>query len=722
MCSPFQRLIRRFDRLNRVAERGSVSGPDRGPTLSALGTTRATTLLFLCVAGARGQLVTLDPMVVSTDRAPIAASQVANSVDIFTADDLKDSPELTADETLRSVPSFSLFRRNDSLTANPTSQGVSLRGLGPSGASRSLVLLDGLPLNDPFGGWITWSELPRDGLDRVEIIPGGGASAWGDDTLGGVIQLFTAPPAAGGSLSAWIGDFSTRGAEVRESVPLAGGFLELSGQDFATDGTLLIAPAERGPIDIPAASQHHWASGKLTEPVGSDLTVTLSGRVFNEYRNNGTPYEYNTTRTQEAALQIESHAKGMFNWSASAFAQDENFTSTYSSVNATRTAETPASIQFDVPASAFGAEWNGTWTEASGARTTAGVDEHAVRGETREDFQYTAGAYTRQRYAGGEQSFDGLFALREQPLGDQFHLSIGARLDRWDQWDGHRLETQLGSGAILRDDQDPQRAGYNFSPSLGLVWQAVPDLRIRASGQQAFRAPTLNELYRPYRQGTNDIEANPALVNETDLSGELGADYHHGIFSGSVAAFIDELHHAVANVTLTQGPSTTAVFGTLTAGTTGLQRLNLDRTQVEGVETSARLEFSSALQAEAAAIFNDARVESAVVAPQLVGKQLAEVPKIGASLSATWRPIARLRLTPRVRYIGRQFDDDLNQLPLASAVVTDIGARYQVSVHLELFLDVQNLTDETVETSHSSTGVFGQDTPRLAFGGLRFGW
>ena len=56
---------------------------------------------------------------------------------------------------------FSLFRRSGSRYANPTSQGVSLRGLGASGARRALVLVDGLPLNDPFGGWVYWARVPR---------------------------------------------------------------------------------------------------------------------------------------------------------------------------------------------------------------------------------------------------------------------------------------------------------------------------------------------------------------------------------------------------------------------------------------------------------------------------------------------------------------------------------------------------------------------------------
>ena len=114
---------------------------------------RPAWLLFACLVPALpAQTVDLAPVVVTAARAPEPAGQVPFAVVVLDGADLRAAPAATLDDALRAVPGFSLFRRSDSLTANPTAQGVSLRGLGPSGASRSLVLLDGVPLNDPFGG------------------------------------------------------------------------------------------------------------------------------------------------------------------------------------------------------------------------------------------------------------------------------------------------------------------------------------------------------------------------------------------------------------------------------------------------------------------------------------------------------------------------------------------------------------------------------------------
>src|SRR5579859_5036457 len=159
--------------------------------------------------------VPLERMVVSATRSPESADKLPVAVNVFSAGELNESPAFTLDDTLRSVPGFSLFRRSGSLTANPTAQGVSLRGLGPSGASRSLVLLDGVPLNDPFGGWVYWSKLPRESLERVEIVRGAGAGVWGNSALGGAIQLFSAPLEKNEVRAAGVlGNYGTRSGEV----------------------------------------------------------------------------------------------------------------------------------------------------------------------------------------------------------------------------------------------------------------------------------------------------------------------------------------------------------------------------------------------------------------------------------------------------------------------------------------------------------------------------
>jgi len=670
-----------------------------------------------------GQVQVMDPLTVSATRAPEPQSQVPFTVEVLPADAFADGAAPTGGDALRGLADFSLFRRNDSVTANPTSQGVSLRGLGPSGASRSLVLLDGVPLNDPFGGWVPWSSVPVDSLGGAEVVPGGGASAWGNEALSGVIQLFSARPLPGeGAFAVDVADFGTRSAEVSQAVTAGPGTLEIRGQDFATDGIVLVAPEGRGPIDVAAASRHNLESARWSGDIGDGVTATVTLRRFEEWRDNGTPYQQNGLRQLLASVTLSGRATPGEAWSATAYLQGQSSWQTFSSVNSTRSSETPASDQFDVPATAAGIAGSSTWRDAAGASTTVGADIRDVRGETREDFLYSRGAYTEQRFAGGRQTLAGLFAERSQPLGADAHATAGVRLDRSEDSDGHLRNVALSTGALLQGDAYPTRTGTELSPGAGIAWQAARELELHLSGQRAFRQPTLNELYRPFRQGTTTTLSNPELSTEHADSAEIGATWKHGGLSATATAFAARLDDAVANVTLAQGPGTFPLFGALAAGAVGQERLNLGRVDTRGLQLGVDWKLSDTLSLELSAIDEEATVGAASVAPGLVGKTLPEVPRTSASLGLAWRPTQRLQIEGRVRRTGSQFDDDQNLLPLAAATVADVSLRLRLTERAELFAGAQNLGSARVETAHSALGVYNLAPPRTAGAGARLNW
>ena len=469
---------------------------------------------------------TLATEVVSAARLPQPREHIASATRTFDRADLAASPAATLDGALRALPAFSLFRRSDSFSANPTAQGVSLRGLGPSGASRSLVLLDGVPLNDPFGGWVAWSKLPRESLARIELVPGGGATAWGNAALGGVVHLLSAAPdTTSGSATVTAGEAGTRSAEF--AATLAGGpaRLDLGARAFGTDGYALVAPQRRGPVDVPAWSRHRSAHARWRQPLAPDLHLALAVRTAEEKRGNGTPYQRNASRENFASLALAGQPAPAFAWTAVAYGQDQRFASTFSGVNAARTAETPASDQFAVPAVALGAAWTGSWRHADRTVTSLGADTRRVRGETREHFTYSNGNFTRLRIAGGTQSAAGLFALHERPLAADLRATAGLRLDRWSDTAGHRRESDRATGVASRDERYPALADTELCPSAGLVWTPTPAWRLRAHAQNSFRRPTLNELHRPFRVGANVTEANAALRTEHARSAELGAEW-----------------------------------------------------------------------------------------------------------------------------------------------------------------------------------------------------
>ncbi|MFN0122419.1 MAG: TonB-dependent receptor plug domain-containing protein, partial [Blastocatellia bacterium] len=128
---------------------------------------------------------------ITAARTRLPVDETPASVTILDAGAATRAAAQTTDDLLRQVPGFSNFRRSSSSVANPTTQGVSLRGAGASGASRTLILVDGIPLNDAFGGWVYWDRVPRQSIEQLEIVRGGASDLYGSDALSGVINLVT---------------------------------------------------------------------------------------------------------------------------------------------------------------------------------------------------------------------------------------------------------------------------------------------------------------------------------------------------------------------------------------------------------------------------------------------------------------------------------------------------------------------------------------------------
>lgn len=636
---------------------------------------------------------------------PVAAT-------LFDRATIESAPATAIDEVLREAAAFSLFRRTSSASANPTAQGVSLRGIGPSGASRSLVLLDGIPLNDPFGGWVTWAKVPLLTLGRAEILRGGGSALWGSGALGGTIALTSRALGEGSPFEASgeLGDYSSRNTQFAATAATGRSGIRLAAADYRTSGFYGLPEANRGPVDRPLDVRHRLADVSVERELGHGTKVVLTGGLFSEDRGNGTSLQRNATRDASDAIRVSGEQASGLVWSADIYSEAERFKSYFSSVNAARTVETPANNQFDVPASAFG---GAVTLEQRGANaaTTFGADARDVIGETREDFSYVSGRFTRRRFAGGTQVIGGAFVRHERRFAAAWRASLTLRFDRWENSAGHRREFDTASGAPTRSDAYPIATGTQFSPAAGLVYALNRSWSFRSSVYRAFRLPTLNEYYRPFRVGSVNTDANPALVPESLVGGEVGCDWTWGTLRIGATVFGNRMSDAVGNVTLSQTPAAT-----------NRQRENIDATRANGIEFNVRWHPAAGLELRGEYLLDQAYVATARLQPNLVGLRLAEVPRETFRAAATYTGLAALRLDLAVRYVGRQFDDDQNLLPLAPATVVDAEISRHFGRHFETYLMVQNLFDARVQTSHTSDGLIAFDEPRTTRVGFRYRW
>ncbi len=611
----------------------------------------------------------------------------------LTQNEISLAGALTLDDVLRQVPGFSLFRRSGGLTANPTSQGVSLRGVGANGASRALVLFDGVPLNSPFGGWVYWNRLPRVSVESVQVYNGATSDLYGSGALGGVINIkSTTSPAT-------FLDFEISGGnEVTGATSFRGGKqsgewgLQFSSQALHTDGYVLVPEDQRGPVDTPAGTGD--LTGSLT--LSRNLTQNGHGFVrlssFGESRRNGTPIQLNDTRISSIDLG--------FDWSDAVsvrlYGSKENFNQNFSAVAVDRRSESLTNRQRN-PSQQVGFAFQ--WRNSVGNHQTisAGAEGRDVRGHSAET-TFNNSRVTAFVDAGGRQDSLGFFASDSIQFRSWF-FNVGARIDRWKNSRGFSNRIPVTGLPSLNDF--PDRSETAFSPRISVMKRFDHGLSLSASAYRAFRAPTLNEMYRNFRVGNVVTNANAALKAERLTGGDagIGVERLGGRLFVRSNFFWSEIDDSVANVTL----STTPALITR-------QRQNLGTIRARGIEVSAVTRFGKHWEISSEYLLTDSTVLRFPANRNLEGLLVPQVPRHQFNFQVTYASSAWLVGT-QGRFVSKQFDDDQNTLPLDGFFTLDAEVSRRISEHVRLFAAFQNLTGSRYQIS--SAPVFTVGPPVL---------
>jgi outer membrane cobalamin receptor len=575
---------------------------------------------------------------------------------------LEQVPGVNVDDRLRAIPGFNMFRRSSSLAANPTTQGVSLRGLGSSGASRTLVLWDGIPVNSPFGGWIYWTRMAPEDVERIEMSRGASTSIFGDKAMGGAINIFSR------EAQPWR---LTAGAEGGNSgqAGLYGGFSQLwrrmavtaHVRAFTMDGYYILPEANRGPIDQKAGVEFVAGLVRLDWLGGRDR-VFLRLDTLAEQRKNGTALTPNSTGLGTLAGSW-TRAQDRNELLVSLYHARENYHAWFSAIGAGRRTETLSFMQH-APSEAVGAA--GLWSRGASRWTV-------VAGG---DFARAAGWSTDSLIPSGVRSGEGV----------RFARGIFA------QWNGALGQARLYAGAR----QDFTGSGGNFfSPNGGIAIGKGP-VRLRASAYRSFRAPTLNELYRTFRAGNTLTQANANLTPEKLFGAEAGVDVRGETRRLSVTLFRNGLSDLITNVTLSTAP-----------GLTTRERRNAAAAVTHGVEATLRQTWRGGWGGELAWLFADSRYESGLRLPQVAKQQ--------GSGTLSWTRAGTFA-SAGMRAYSLQFEDDLNTLPLAGYSTLQVAARQHLAGALSAKFEMENALGHQYLTGRTPAPQIG--APRLYRVGL----
>jgi outer membrane receptor protein involved in Fe transport len=622
----------------------------------------------------------------SAERLPSAASAT-----VITSAELNNMAAGALDDALRSTPGFTLFRRSSSRASNPTTQGVTLRGVSGSGASRTLVLADGVPLNDPFGSWVYWNRVPQAAVDRVEVVRGATGDLYGAGALGGVVQLLTLQPDRtraratidGGSHDTFRGSLFAAGEHKGWSG--SGAY-----EGVRTDGAYIVPAESRGSVDTQSDSDYQTGFGTVGVRTNR-FHAQVRGAGYKEDRGNGTLAQVNTTDWSQISADLGGVVGGGALQVQFAGASQDYY-QTFSAVAADRNSERLTTEQTTDTSHRL---VNAQWARAFRTMTLVAGGDYHYTDSTVEEFRYSVtNVKTGPFFAGGTELLKAAYARATVNATDALTLELGGRGDWWT--------------STPEDPTLPTQSVNFFSPRASVAWRQGR-YSIQGAVYHAARTPSLNELHRGFRAGNVVTNPNPLLKPETLTGVEGGVLLSMGKVSARATAFLNNLDGAIANITLTA-----------TAAQITRQRQNSDTIRAQGVEFEGDARLTPSLSINGQLVLTSSHFRGSVAAPAIEGNTVPQVPTVQGGFGLTWADPRWLTVATQVRFSGEQYDDDLNLFVLGAYGVWDAQASRNLTRGLTSFVAMENILDQEYDTARTPLRNIGW--PRTLRVGVRIAW
>ena len=631
---------------------------------------------------------------------PLASLDSPASTRTLTTRELNESASPVLDNKIRQIPGAELYRRSSSLIANPTSQGISLRGLGSTAASRTMVLSDDIPILDPYGAWIHWEEFPELSIKSIDVVRGGVSDLYGSSAIGGVINVV--PVHAVDDVFQYLSSYGSENTSDntglgtfrsgRWNALAAGGLLR-------TDGYIPTAPSYRGSVDVPSNVHAQNGAVEIDRDFLSSGRAFLRGNGFNEARSNGTPLQANATRLWRYSSGADWTAPSGGSLVFRLFGDNEHYRQSFSNVAANRNSEALTRTGL-TPAQELGAAAH--WSQPLGATLLAviGADTHDVRA-TDYETNYKQNARSGILDTSARQRQTGVYTEALWTPA-KWTLSAGGRIDHFSNFDA----TQWTSPPLAEANL-PAFSQTVFDPRLGLVRRVTSNFSLTASAFRAYRAPTQNELYRTGQVGQELTKPNPNLRSERATGWETGVvlvtRYNTTLRS---SYFWTQVNDPITALTVNATPTLITEV-----------RENLGQIESRGVSFDAETVPSRWLSLIGGYQYADATITKFAPQPALVGLWIPQVARNMGSLQARFQQSRLGTLSLQGRMSGRQWDNDLNTYLLHSYFILNAYASHDFGHRFEVFASGENLFNRAIEVGRTPTLTLG--TPLVGRIGIR---
>jgi outer membrane receptor protein involved in Fe transport len=704
----------------------------------------------------------LGEVIVTATRAATQLQDMPLHTTVVTREQIDTAPQRSLDQLLRHVPSL-LVPGAPSFTTDPTGQNIKFRGMD----KKVLVLVDGIPVLDPFYTTVQWYKLPLSSVERVEVVRGGGSSLWGNLAVGGVINVVSRRPAANdGELLAGVGDMDSWNVALSKNFVLSPALsLNITADAFQSDGY------DNSPEGLRAAFWPGRATSSATREnlrvalyYHSDAGVSAFLRAgYDEQNELIGGYLYGSNQQQSPDLQagLDQSFSNRGELHLSLYAQRVNFNkyngaacyaaATYA-CGAPVTGSGASAEQQVAPVLQYASSYDlNTYRERGGSIVYTrspggalhdwqlGIDYRYIAGEDAQQTYRTPTAalpqvlrIQRANYGAGAQTFTGLFAQLKWKPGARLDFTLGARVDRFGNADGVAQQTNYSNVAVpvagtTTGGPVPDLDKTAFDPSVAVRFAASDSLAFRAATYKAFRAPGLNNLYRSF--GSNAISiANPLLLPETLVGAELGLDWRRDALAFSATLFRADVSGVVATYAITTatpippavqnicGATYTGVPNGACPGTVNFYTNGQDQ-RATGLELSGTWTVSRQWDLGAYATYTDTDYTWTATGDP-TGVQLNLVPKVVAGIRIGWQAAESWSVNANLRYNSDMTLSSLTLVPLlrqGGYAVADASAVYRFNRRVQLSASITNIGDKAyTDASASNPQSISYALPRTA--------
>ncbi len=646
--------------------------------------------------------VSLPPITDSAGRGA-ALDKLDVSTTLMTREQIQAQPETSVDQIVNRIPGVWLPNVPTG-QLHPTAQPVNIRGFGTSTTVNTLVMVDGVPINDPYFRTINWSTIPKNSVDRIEVIRGGGAtSLWGNMAMGGVINIVTREPTkTGASADASYGSYNTSTAEASGSYVVNDMIKVAASYSHAQSSGYNLTPAQYQNANlVPTASKADNVAASVFLTPSDKLKVFAKG-YWNQTWEDGLvwTFAHNNWSTYRLLLGGSYQLDERSSLNVSGWAAGGSFGTTNVASGGYTLNNTSFLNQFvsQVEASPSADQGGSIFYEASFGPlrdVKIGVDARRTLITDYNSLYASALAQPTTFVTNGEHRFQGVFAQGTYRFtGVPIDITVGLRGDFWQAMNASVLTQNSSTLNVV-----PNASAASFDPRIGLKFYASDEVTVRGAIYRNFSAPGMNQMYRSFASGTAFTATNPNLQPMTNFGQEVGIDFEWKGLTLSGTYFNNNLDNFIDFVTVCNANPGCAVPFVTAAGlgpafTTVRQYQNVGSATFQGVELIATWQPFEQLRLIGSFTSTVAYLtSSANPAVVRTGVQLGQVPNYMVTAGVEWRPIENLVLTASMKSFPQYWNDTGHTQLNDGATLIDLGVRWSPAKDVDIYGSIQNLTN-----------------------------